>query len=88
MLLGADRVQQSKTADNALTAFYGIQLGEEGFSVTSICPGYCDTNFTGGQGYKKADDGAEPILIAVNSKKEDVHLKFLNGESADGKYPW
>ena len=81
-------MQQSKTADNALTAFYGIALSEEGFIVTSICPGYCDTNLTGGKGYKKAEDGAEPIMIAIESKKEDVHLKFVHTDGGDGRYPW
>jgi NAD(P)-dependent dehydrogenase (short-subunit alcohol dehydrogenase family) len=83
-----DDVEQSKTADNALTVFYGNTLGKNGFTVTSICPGYCDTNLTAHQGFKDPKDGAEAILIALREKREDVHLKFVHNDGGNGRYPW
>ena len=77
--------EQSKTADNALTVYYGNSLGGEGFTVASVCPGYCDTALTAHRGVKAPGEGAEAVLSALRG---EVHLGFLHGEGGGGRYPW
>jgi NAD(P)-dependent dehydrogenase (short-subunit alcohol dehydrogenase family) len=57
--------RSSKTAVNMLTAVHSVVLADEGISVISAAPGFCRTNFTGGQGNKDASDGAKVIIRAA-----------------------
>jgi NAD(P)-dependent dehydrogenase (short-subunit alcohol dehydrogenase family) len=57
--------RSSKTAVNMLTAVNSVLLADEGISVISAAPGFCRTNFTGGQGMKDASDGAKVIIRAA-----------------------
>jgi NAD(P)-dependent dehydrogenase (short-subunit alcohol dehydrogenase family) len=57
--------RSSKAAVNMLTAVNSVLLADEGISVISAAPGFCRTNFTGGQGIKDASDGAKVIMRAA-----------------------
>lgn len=79
---------QSKTALNMLGVHYAALLGEEGFCVCVVCPGFCETALNGFTGTKKPGDGARAIVAAVEGKAEDLHGRFVHGEVEGGRYPW
>ena len=67
---------------------FGNLLENDGFTVCSICPGYCGTNLNGYAGYKDPRDGATSIIHALQGRPEDVNRQFVHAEVEGGRYPW
>lgn len=79
--------RSSKTALKMLTAVNAVLLANEGIAVMSAAPGFCRTDFTGGQGVKDASDGAKVIVRAATEgdpKELYGSLLLMRGHSLAG----
>lgn len=87
--IGVPAYRVSKSALNMITAYYAVMLKDEGILVTSSSPGFCRTEFTGGQGYKTAAEGAVPIVRAtVGGDREKLFATVESEEFRVEEYGW
>jgi NAD(P)-dependent dehydrogenase (short-subunit alcohol dehydrogenase family) len=76
--------RSSKAAVNMLTAVNSVLLADEGISVISAAPGFCRTNFTGGQGTKDASGGAKVIIrAATEGDPKELYGTLVADEGID-----
>lgn len=66
----------SKAALNMVTALYAKELRDTPIKVNAANPGYCATDLNDHQGYRTAEQGAEPI----------VHLATLGPDGPTGSF--
>ncbi|GLI73909.1 putative secondary metabolism biosynthetic enzyme [Penicillium ochrochloron] len=73
--------RSSKAALNMITAAFSVNLADEKIAVIAAAPGFCRTNFTGGQGKKEASDGASVIVrAATEGNPEELSGTFVADE--------
>lgn len=73
--------RSSKAALNMITAAFSVKLADEKIAVIAAAPGFCRTNFTGGQGKKDASDGASVIVrAATEGNPEELSGTFIADE--------
>jgi NAD(P)-dependent dehydrogenase (short-subunit alcohol dehydrogenase family) len=75
----------SKSALNALTLSYAKELKDDGFKVNVVDPGYCRTDFNGGEGFQSAADGAVPVVRYATVDADGPTATFGH---ADGVVDW
>lgn len=66
----------SKTAMNAVTLSFAIELADEGIRVNAVSPGFTSTNLNGFEGTESLEDGA----------REVVRVALLEGDTRTGAY--
>ncbi len=75
----------SKTALNAVTVGFALDLESTGIKVNAACPGFTKTNLNNYQGTGSVEDGAkEPVRLALLGPDGPTGT-FSN---ADGPIPW
>jgi len=52
----------SKLALIAFSNLLGREVAKDNIAVSSMCPGYCRTDMSGGKGHKSAEEGADTII--------------------------
>jgi NAD(P)-dependent dehydrogenase (short-subunit alcohol dehydrogenase family) len=75
---GAAAYRSSKTALNALTAFYGLALADDGFKVNALAPGLRATNLN----RRASDLGGDPAEGAAGA----VRLALLGDDGPNGAF--
>ena len=66
----------SKTAMNAVTLSFAIELEGEGIRVNAVSPGFTATNLNGFEGTESLEDGA----------REVVRVALLEGDPRTGAF--
>ncbi len=75
----------SKTALNAVTVAFALDLQAEGITVHAACPGYTKTALNNFQGIKTVEDGArEPVRLAL----ADNAAQTASYTGDEGSIPW
>jgi NAD(P)-dependent dehydrogenase (short-subunit alcohol dehydrogenase family) len=75
----------SKTALNALTLAYAKELRGTAFKVNAVDPGYCRTDFNGGEGAQSAADGAVAVVALATLGADGPSGTYAH---AEGEVPW
>ncbi|KAF2172055.1 hypothetical protein M409DRAFT_62881 [Zasmidium cellare ATCC 36951] len=79
----------SKAALNMSVLSFASLLGEEGFTVCALDPGYNKTRMTGFGGDKDPSEGARVIPMAIEAEREEVHGRFVHFEGGvRGFHDW
>lgn len=67
----------SKMGVNGLSRILQKSEKKEGLMVYSVCPGWCKTDMSSGQGHKTASEGAEtPVWLALQPRETPVPQGF------------
>jgi NAD(P)-dependent dehydrogenase (short-subunit alcohol dehydrogenase family) len=74
----------SKTALNAMTMAFAIELEGDGIKVRAASPSYTATAFNDFQGTDSVEVGAQPIVLAAL----DMESPTGSFTGPDGTYPW
>lgn len=75
----------SKTALNAVTVAFALELESTGIKVNAVCPGFTATDLNNHQGYRTVQEGArEPVRLALLGA--DGPTGGFSNE--DGPLPW
>lgn len=78
--------RSTKTAMSMMILHYAQTLGDEGFAVVGIDPGYCATNLNGHSGLKDPRDGAKVIVRAATVQDTDRIHGLTITDPGDGVF--
>jgi NAD(P)-dependent dehydrogenase (short-subunit alcohol dehydrogenase family) len=76
----------SKTALNAVTLAFAIELEPEGIKVNAVSPGFTKTNLNGNQGTETVEEGAAEVVRVALLGADSPTGKFTSAEH--GTLPW
>lgn len=80
--------RSSKSAINMISAVDAVSLEKEKILCILAAPGYCRTNFGGGQGVKSAE-GARPIVrAAAEGNRNELFGKLVGDENTLVEFGW
>jgi len=68
----------SKSALNAVTVQYAMELGKQGVKVNAVCPGYCATDLNGFSGTRTSAQGAEIAVTMATIGEDGPNGGFFN----------
>lgn len=81
--------QSSKAALNMYTVNLAHELLGTSFKINAVCPGYTQTDFTGGQGTSTTAQAAQRIVKYALIGPDGPTGKYFSEEyQAEGAYPW
>ncbi|KAE8390307.1 putative short-chain dehydrogenase [Aspergillus alliaceus] len=81
--------RSSKSGINMITAVDAVRLQKENILAVLAAPGYCRTNFGGGQGVKSAEEGARPIVrAATEGDPKELFSKQIDDEKTLVEFGW
>ncbi|KAJ5213457.1 Short-chain dehydrogenase/reductase SDR [Penicillium cf. viridicatum] len=81
--------RSSKSAINMISAVDAVSLEKENILCIVAVPGYCRTNFGGGQGVKSAEEGARPIVrAATEGNPNELFGKLVDDENTLVEFGW
>ncbi|KAI3204641.1 hypothetical protein CBS147311_3821 [Penicillium roqueforti] len=81
--------RSSKSAINMISAVDAVSLEKENILVVLAAPGFCRTNFGGGQGVKSAEEGARPIVrAATEGSPKELFGKLVDDENTLVEFGW
>ncbi|CAI7585034.1 unnamed protein product [Penicillium glandicola] len=81
--------RSSKSAINMITAVDAVRLEKENILSVLAAPGFCRTNFGGGQGVKSAEEGARPIVrAATEGTPKELFGKLVDDENTLVEFGW
>ncbi|KGO64728.1 Short-chain dehydrogenase/reductase SDR [Penicillium italicum] len=81
--------RSSKSAINMISAVDTVSLEKENILVVLAAPGFCRTNFGGGQGVKSAEEGARPIVrAATEGSPKELYGKLVDDENTLVEFGW
>ena len=75
----------SKTLLNALTAWLALELDDTPITVSSVCPGYNETDMNGNQGTQHPSEGAKVVVAAATLPAGAANGTFFD---VNGVVPW
>ncbi|OQE44494.1 hypothetical protein PENCOP_c002G08427 [Penicillium coprophilum] len=81
--------RSSKSAINMINAVDAVSLKKENILSVLAAPGYCRTNFGGGNGVKSAVEGARPIVrAATEGTAKELFGKLVDDENTLVEFGW
>ncbi|CAI7597918.1 unnamed protein product [Penicillium palitans] len=81
--------RSSKSAINMISAVDAVSLEKENILCVLAAPGYCRTNFGGGQGVKSAEEGARPIVrAATEGNPKELFGRLVDDENTLVEFGW
>ena len=79
----------SKTALNAITLAFALELESTGIRVNAACPGFTATDLNSFQGTRTVEQAArEPVRLALLEPKGDANGPTGTFSNEDGPLPW
>ncbi|KAJ5952083.1 uncharacterized protein N7479_010496 [Penicillium vulpinum] len=81
--------RSSKSAINMINAVDATILEKENILAVLAAPGYCRTNFGGGQGVKSAEEGARPLVrAATEGNPKELFGTLVDDEKTLVEFGW
>ncbi|KAJ5189544.1 hypothetical protein N7491_005873 [Penicillium cf. griseofulvum] len=81
--------RSSKSVINMISAVDAVSLEKENILAVLAAPGFCRTNFGGGQGVKSAEEGARPIVQAgTEGSPKELFGKLVDDENTLVEFGW
>ncbi|KAJ5817609.1 Short-chain dehydrogenase/reductase SDR [Penicillium robsamsonii] len=81
--------RSSKLAINIINAVDAVSLKKENILSVLAAPGFCRTNFWGGNGVKSANEGAQPIVrAAIEGTSKELFGKLVDDENTLVEFQW
>jgi NAD(P)-dependent dehydrogenase (short-subunit alcohol dehydrogenase family) len=68
----------SKTLLNALTGWLALELDDTSIKVSSVCPGYNETDMNGNQGTQHPSEGAKVVVTAATLPADAANGTFFD----------